>query len=408
MKIAFVHQPWDDALPRQREGSLAIWVHEVGRRLAREHEVIVFGRGAHDAAPVTDDTGVTYVGVPVAGDRPILKILNTWPRRAISRRPAFASPWFHCMYARHIGRELRARGVDIVHVHNFSNFVPILRRFAPRAKFVLHMHCEWLTQIDPRWVAPRLQQAAAVLACSEYVIERVRRAFPWCAERCHALPNGVDPARFAASESAGDSKLILFVGRVSPEKGVHDLLDAFARVHERHPDARLRIVGPQTPAPFDFIAAMGDAELTAALAPHYVSDYLMALHSRVPVECNGAVQFVGPQPHDELPRHYAEAAVVVNPSLSEAFGMSLIEAMASARPVVATCVGGMKEIVGDCNVGRLTPPGDSAALADAICVVLDDSAKRDVMGGAGRARANEQYAWTKVVERLHSIYCELG
>ncbi|RMF81489.1 MAG: glycosyltransferase family 1 protein [Planctomycetota bacterium] len=406
MKIAFVHQPWDDAVPRQREGSLAIWVHEVSRRLAREHEVHVFGRGPNGAATHTDDAGVAYHGVSLAPDRPILRLLHAWPRRTAARRPAFASPWFHCRYARRIGRLLDELDVDVVHVHNFSNFVPILRSGAPRAKTVLHMHCEWLTQIDRRWIEPRLRQSDAILACSEYVIERVRRAFPDLAGRCATLPNGVDPGRFDCGAPPANSKLVLFVGRVSPEKGLHDLLDAFVIVRRRHPEARLRIVGPQTPAPFEYLAALGDAELTAALAPHYESDYLASLRRRAE-PCGDAVEFAGPRPHEELPRHYAEAAVVVNPSLSEAFGMSLIESLAAGRPVVATRVGGMTEIVGDEAVGRLTPAGDPAALAEAICDLLADGDERVRLGRNGVVRSNEQYAWERVVERLSGIYARL-
>ncbi len=405
MRIAFVHQPWDDADPDRREGSLAVWTWEVGRRLAREHEVHVFGRRAPHGPADRTAAGIAFHGVRVAHDRPLLKLLRAVPEGRDGRRPHFAHGLYHAAYAWKIARAVRRLGCDVIHVQNFSNFVPVLRRYNPRARIVLHMHCEWLSQLDPDLIAPRLTQTDAIVGCSDYVVGRIRRRFPEHAEKCHTVPNGVDSARF---EAAGEGverngrRRVLFVGRVSPEKGVHTLLAAFERVAACRPNCLLEIVGPLAPAPREFIARLCEPDVAEALAPCYDGDYIADLQRRA-THCR-QVELAGPRPHETLPGAYGRADVLVNPSLSEAFGMSLVEAMAAGRPVVATRVGGMTEIVEDGATGLLVPPQDEQALADAILELVDDRVTADAMGARGRAIARQRYAWDHVTERLVAVY----
>jgi glycosyltransferase involved in cell wall biosynthesis len=112
-------------------------------------------------------------------------------------------------------------------------------------------------------------------------------------------------------------------------------------------------------------------------------------------------------PHEQLVQKYRQADLVVNPSLSESFGMSLIEAMACETPVVATAVGGMKETVVHGQTGLLVPPNDAVALADAMAAVLDDPHRAREMGVAGRARAVERFSWDRIVGDLLGHYDRL-
>jgi glycosyltransferase involved in cell wall biosynthesis len=105
-------------------------------------------------------------------------------------------------------------------------------------------------------------------------------------------------------------------------------------------------------------------------------------------------------PHDLLRKEYRTASVLVNPSFSESFGMSLIEAMACGTPVIATRVGGMTEVVD--GVGRLTECGDAPALADAILSVLGNETAGAHAGG--RERVLQRYAWDRVAETLERCY----
>ncbi len=102
----------------------------------------------------------------------------------------------------------------------------------------------------------------------------------------------------------------------------------------------------------------------------------MALESRV--------EWAGAVPYRDLPGKYAEASVLVNPSLSESFGMTVVEGMASGLPVIATRVGGQEELVDDGITGLLIESEDPAQLADAIRQVRRDPERARLMGEAGK------------------------
>jgi spore coat protein SA len=311
-----------------------------------------------------------------------------------------------------VARDLRRRGCDVVHVHNFSQFVPVIRRYNPGVKVVLHMHCEWLSQLPRELLAPRLAQTAAVVGCSDHVTALARDRFPEAPCRFETVPNGVtgrppihdQPTNPPPADPPPADPTVLFVGRLTPEKGVHVLLDAFARVLERHPNARLKVIGPEAETPREYLVDLPGSEDLSHLLAFYGRGYLAQLKDRLPPEAAARVEFVGSVPHDALAAHYASAAFLVNPSFSEAFGMSLVEAMTFGLPVVASAVGGMREIVVEGRTGFLVPPGDVEALAGAMDTLLARAELRTAMGRAGAARANATYTWEAVADRLVGLY----
>src|ERR1700731_2892725 len=124
----------------------------------------------------------------------------------------------------------RTQACDVVHIQNFSQFVPLVRRINPQARIVLHMHSDWLVQLDRYLIEPRLADTDQIVENSEYVTGAIRKHFPNHALRCDTVYNGVDiDAFYPPAKDAFCSKrdLIVWVGRLSPEKGVHVLLDAF-------------------------------------------------------------------------------------------------------------------------------------------------------------------------------------
>jgi glycosyltransferase involved in cell wall biosynthesis len=148
----------------------------------------------------------------------------------------------------------------------------------------------------------------------------------------------------------------------------------------------------------------GDANVKS-LARFYQRDYLQQLKELVPHGLKECVTFAAMVKHHDLPQEYRNASVLVNPSFSETFGMSLIEAASCQVPVVATAVGGMPEVVSQCD-GLLVPPNDPASLADAISSLLERARTPDEKERS-RSRAVETFSWDTIAESTFSLYTEL-
>jgi glycosyltransferase involved in cell wall biosynthesis len=420
MKVAFVSQPFEPVVPPVQGGSLAIWTYQVTSRLTSSCEFTIYARRGPGQQKEQRHNDVLYRRMISARiDEVLQKPLQLLERllgHPNPTRPLFASPLYYLGYIRQIASHLRLQPCDIVHIWNFSQFVPIIRSAKPDAKIVLHMECEWLTQLDRAMIERRLEDVDLILGCSEYIAGKIRQRFPRFASRCHAVFNGVDAEHFGEQESdskiQGDGvKRLLFVGRVSPEKGVHILLDAFRKVVEHCPQVQLDIVGPAGAAPIEYMVLISDDEKVSDLASFYGryrrGDYLAQLEERVFPSIAEQVNFVGSVPQPDLTSFYRQADILVNPSLTEAFGMSLIEAMASGVPVVASRVGGMTEIIGNSGAGILLESGDATALADALIDLLENGSRMRSMGRAGPRRVAELYTWDRVSESLLHHYREL-
>ncbi len=269
---------------------------------------------------------------------------------------------------------------------------------------------------DPTMIEPRLKKADLIIGCSEYITGKIRRHFPQIAEHCQTVYGGVDASLFLAGKDAGttnQTKRVLFVGRVSPEKGVHILLNAFKKAVERYPEAQLEIVGSQWQLPYEFFVALSDDPRASDLASFYIGNSGLSYFHHLQrqsllLNIAKSVTFTGFIPHMYVMNKYRDAKVLVCCSFNEALGMPIQEAMASELPVVATRVGGIPEIVVDRKTGLLVESGYDSELADAILRLLSDEDLRKSMGKAARKRVVEHFSWEKTVDNLLFLYSNFG
>ncbi|NIA31961.1 MAG: glycosyltransferase, partial [Actinobacteria bacterium] len=353
--------------------------------------------------------GIKIKAVSTLRDQKFYRIFSLLHRFLNKRLPFFASKAYYGKYFTQIARDLQKQRCDIVHIPNFSQFVPIIRKYNPDIKIVLHMHCEWLTQLNAQVIRNRLRQVDLIVGCSEYISTKIRNRFHEYAAKCVTVHNGVTiegtGETFNKKGIAKNGTVqLLFVGRLTPEKGVHVLIDACEILSKKQVDLQCNIIGPEAVTPKEFIVNFNHNNSVADLDSYYEKSYLSILKERVETRHVQGVNFVGLVPHQQIRPYYEKADVLVNPSFSESFGMSLVEAMASSVPVVATQVGGMTEIVDDEITGKTVKPGDADELAGAIYAIASDKKKALEMGKAGREKAVKLFSWDVIAGKLYQYY----
>ena len=272
----------------------------------------------------------------------------------LRRRPwkALLLPALLASYS--IAARRAARDADLVHAHWLPSALPALKTRKP---FVLQL---WGTDVELAarvpWAARKLVGRARIVLCPSEALAAAARELG--AREVRVVPGGV-----TAPDEVGEPDeppCVLFVGRLSGEKGILDFVQAT--------EGMARVI-------------VGDGPL----------------RGRVP----DALGFAS---RAALVAHYERAAVVVCPSHREGYGVVAREAMAHGRPVVATAVGGLLDAIEDVVTGLLVPPRDPAALRAAIETLLSDAELRRRLGVAARKAARDRFSWQVSTERTLAAY----
>ena len=287
-----------------------------------------------------------------------------------------------------------ARGADVVHVHSaLAPHVTMLRAGLlglmgrlRGARVVVHAHGGlvqlWLTTPARRVLArAALAPAHRVVAVSEGGRDALEAALG-SDRRVVLIDNTVDTSAFGPPGQPNDPPRILFAGVLTPRKGVLDLIAASALLETRGVAHELLLTGGSPPE-----GDQAEAEVRAGVRP--------------------GVRLLGPQPLAAMPDLYRSFDVFCLPSWWEAMPLSVLEAMASGLPVVATRVGDVPRAVEDETTGLLVTPRDPHALADALQRLLRDPALRRRMGDRGRRRVQERFDAARGRRDVDSLYREL-
>ena len=280
---------------------------------------------------------------------------------------------------------LNREAFDLVHLHEplmpvlaltvlrHSNAVNVGTFHAVHGKF---RNYGWSFPILRRWFK-RLDGRIAVSPAAREYVERFFRA------DYEIIPNGIDVENFSIPKEPipglDDGKTnILFVGRMEKRKGFRYLLEAYGKLKWENPNIRLVVVGPGSP----------DRDCYRIMSERNLQD----------------VVFAGTVSYEDLPRYYQSAHICCAPATGrESFGIVLLEAMASGKPVVATNIKGYAAVVEHGRQGLLAPPKDSGKLAEALGFLINDPKLREQMGAAGRERA-AQYSWDLVARQIMGYY----
>ncbi len=214
------------------------------------------------------------------------------------------------------------------------------------------------------------------------------------------IPPGVDTSRFypIEQEEAKEAinipcknRLLLFVGRIEPLKGLQNLLKAIALIRER-----------RTPAEtcYCLVVIGGDPNASIeAMSSEMIN--IKRLSKELGLE--DLVVFLGKRAQDTLPYYYSAADILIMPSYYESFGMVALEAMACGTPVVASQVGGLPFLVQDGKTGFVVPGGDPEALVEPLMKLMNNDELRETMGKQAAEYAL-QYDWKLISERMIDVY----
>jgi alpha-maltose-1-phosphate synthase len=386
--------------PPEVYGGAGVHVAELARALASHVQVRVHAFGAERDDPLVARSYREWDAL--AGDAPHLAALRTVSADLLIAAGVEGVDLVHShtWYA-NLGGHLAKLVHDVPHVVTTHSLEPLRpwKREQLGGGYALSSFCE----------RTGIEGADAVIAVSEGMKDDVLAAYPAVdPDRVEVIHNGVDPdvyrpvAEDDAARDQGidpDQPTVVFVGRITRQKGVVHLLDAAAHL----------------PAGTQLVLCAGAPD-----TPQIAAEF----RERVATLDDTAVRVIWIErmlPREQVVQVLSHADVFVCPSVYEPFGIVNLEAMGCGLPVVASATGGIPEVVADGETGYLVPvdPGDdpigtpadperfARRLAERITSLLEDPATASAMGQAGRRRVEERFGWDAIAARTTELYRRL-
>jgi glycosyltransferase involved in cell wall biosynthesis len=284
----------------------------------------------------------------------------------------------------HLIRLKRDFSPNLVHVNRIDNgalFYHLTRSKRP-TPLLVSMHGEWPPSCDGL-VTKTLRVADWVTGCSRAILVKAQQLVPEISQRSTLIVNALEGPPLPSDPLPFDPPHLLCLGRLSPEKGFDVAITAFRTVAQNFPQARLRIAG-------DGPDRAKLEQQTAQLGISQRADFL---------------GWVEPKKVWAL---INSSTMVLMPSRQESLPLAALQAALMARPLVATRVGGLPEVVLHGQTGLLVNPEDPEALISAVAALLRNPALAARMGETARNRARQCFDWTTHVDRYDEIYQKLG
>ena len=273
---------------------------------------------------------------------------------------------------------------DIIHFHGEDLTFPLFSHMVTKPK-IFHSH-GFSFDFYKRYFLSRfifknianLYISISLRMTNEYTQLGIPRS------KIRYLPNGVD-TRLFRPDGEKDSNLILFVGRVTFDKGLHVLLDSLRKVKRR---VHLVIIGPSS----------WDTAYFKDIQQRIADENRKGLHK---------ITYLGALEKTAVAKWLRKASIFVSPSFREAFGMTILEALSSGSAAIATDVGGVADVIRHGQNGLLIPPNNAMQLAESIEHLLDDEDTRNRLAQTGRKSVLWNFSQEVIVNRLVGIYKEI-
>jgi D-inositol-3-phosphate glycosyltransferase len=394
------------ALGGKETGGMNVYVRELSRELGAQNlSVDIYTRSQDPARERVRELwpNVRVIHLPAGPERPYSKnlVLEHLPqfvselrqfavRERVSYDLLHSHYWLSGWVARELAREERLPTVHMFHTLGLMKDSVARNPAEKETSTRIQVERELVHDMD------------RIVAATPLDMTQMVELYGADPARIEVIPLGVDLSMFRpiprdeALNGIGLSlspqrRLILFVGRMDPLKGLDSLLRAICKLTDLAPeltkDLCLAVIG-------------GDVDENGS-GQNTELECLDKLKREVGVD--DLVAYLGSRAQDTLPYYYSAADVCVVPSLYESFGLVALEAMACGTPVIASRVGGLQTTVEDGVTGLLVPVGDADALADKLKLILQNRKLRERLGANGRQKA-QSYTWRSVAERVVRLY----
>lgn len=365
-------------VPNIRGGAIQTYIGGVAPQLGQQHRLTIVGRSDPELPDAEIVDGIRYVRVPSDG------LFEQYAEGVIG---------FLSQQGEHY---------DIIHIFNRPRLVLPVRSIAPASRIILSMHNDMFhpAKIHPEEGSAAVEQTERIITISNYIGQEIVRYHPHAAPKLRTIYSGVDLSLFApwmesdyarnernslrAQNQLEAKKVILFVGRLSRNKGPHVLVKAMS--HLKHSDAALVVVGG------------------AWYSDNKVSDYIayvraLADRSPLPVITTGYVQ------SGDIHRWFSAADVFVCTSLwDEPLARVHYEAMAAGLPFLTTARGGNPEVLLNDNGLLITDPENPLEYAEKLNHLLSNMEASRQMGLRGRRLAEQRFVWPRVAQEILEVW----
>jgi D-inositol-3-phosphate glycosyltransferase len=390
-------------IPPQKYGAIELYIYSISRHMLKAgHSVTVV-----DIKEAKADPDIEYIDG--------IKFIRLHTKTTIASSRNFIVSYVQrrintLSFALKVSSYIKRGDFDIIHLHAILiSLILVFLNRKLRGNMVYAVH-------SPAWfMSPMgwLDKLSLVLEC--YLMRRVSRVIAQTAplkaklvargkikpEKVVVLHTGAEIGEFSPEIDTGDIReryglegrvTILFAGRIVPYKGVKYLVKAADIVVNNfgYKKALFLLIGP-----------MAEHETDKAQYADYITKILNFIKNSA-LEAN--VKLTGAVPYNDLTRLLAAGDIFVLPSLAESFPAIVSQAMASAKPVIGTKVGGVPDQIKDGWNGYLVEPANEHQLADKIKFLIDYPEERQRMGLNGRKRAEEEFDWKRVTEQTLQVY----
>lgn len=376
MKIAYICSDRGPC-PPVKGGAIQLYIAKVSPILAQEHAVTVYS--------------ITDKSLPKKEKRDGVRYIRYSPKN----------------FQRKVLNRLKKQSYDIIQVFNRPSLVAKVKKVSPRSQVVLSLHNLFFgtNRLSDKEAKKCLKNTDFVVTVSQFVADHVRR-YGFKSSRIHPVYSGVDMQDFPERGSdkwykwrndvrrkwriPQKARVILFAGRLVPDKGCHVLMKSLKSVVKRHPDAYLLVVGSKW------------------YAEHERTPYIRSLYKQAK-KLTPHVIFTSYIPVEKIAKYYAASDIFVCASQwEEPLARVHYEAMAAGLPIITTRRGGNGEVIQEgVNGFSLKKYRDPKSFSASLHMLLKDRERANQMGANGRVLAETKYPFERVAHELLQIYKEL-